>query len=225
VSFGKRLEFDEFRTDFCFLGEMVSRVTAKVYLVDDDSSIRTAMGRLIASAGYDYECHAGAEQFLREFDPAAPGCVILDLALPDMDGLAIQQWLSSIARNHPVIFLTGRGDISASVQAMKSGAVDFLTKPVKADILLDAIASAVARDQQARSSQDTRSSVASRIATLTPREREILDQVVEGLLNKQIAHALGIAEKTVKVHRGRIMKKMAVRTVADLVRRIVKFQS
>jgi len=203
----------------------MSEAAAKVYLVDDDRSVRTAIGRLIASAGYDYECYASAEEFLRHFDPAVPGCLVLDLALPGMDGFAIQDRISSIAGDRPIIFLTGRGDIPASVKAMKAGAVDFLTKPVDADIFLTAIESAVARDSNLRSASSVRISVERSIASLTPRERQILDQIVDGRLNKQIAHDLGIAEKTVKVHRSRVMKKVGVRTVADLVRRIVETRS
>jgi RNA polymerase sigma factor (sigma-70 family) len=203
----------------------MSEPAAKVYLVDDDRSVRTAIGRLIASAGYDYECYASAEEFLGHFDPAAPGCVVLDLALPGMDGFAIQSRLSSIAGDRAIIFLTGRGDIPASVRAMKAGAVDFLTKPIEADIFLAAIESAVERDWQSRSAISMRISVEQSIASLTPRERQILDRIVEGRLNKQIAYDLGITEKTVKVHRSRIMRKIGARTVADLVRRVVEVRS
>jgi len=203
----------------------MSEAAAKVYLVDDDRSVRTAIGRLIASAGYDYECYASAEEFLRHFDPAVPGCVVLDLALPGMDGFAIQDRISSIAGDRPIIFLTGRGDIPTSVKAIKAGAVDFLTKPIEADILLAAIEGAVTRDREARSASSIRRSTKQAIARLTPRELQILDRIVDGRLNKQIAYDLGITEKTVKVHRSHIMKKIGARTVADLVRRIVETRS
>lgn len=203
----------------------MSHAPARVYLVDDDRYVRTAIGRLIASAGYDFECYPSAEEFLRHFDPAVPGCVVLDLALPGVDGFAIQDRILSIAGDRPIIFLTGRGDIPASVRAMKAGAIDFLTKPVKADIFLAAIEIAVARDRESRGASSVRISVQQAIARLTPRERQVLDRIVDGRLNKQIAHDLGIAEKTVKVHRSRIMKKVGARTVADLVRRIVETRS
>lgn len=203
----------------------MSGAMAKVYLVDDDQSIRTAIGRLIASAGYEFECYGSAEEFLDRFDPAAPGCVVLDLALPGMDGFAIQDRLSAIAGDRTIIFLTGRGDIPASVKAMKAGAVDFLTKPIEADKLLAAIESAVARDRQSRSASSMRTSVEQSIASLTPRERQILDRIVAGRLNKQIAYELGISEKTVKVHRSRIMKKIGARTAADLVRQVVEVRT
>jgi FixJ family two-component response regulator len=194
--------------------------SATVYLVDDDPRVLAALSRLLGSAGYEVEIHASAEDFLCFHDADLPGCVIVDLSLPGMDGFGIQQTLSSAHTDRPVIFLTGCGDIPASVRAMKAGAVDFLTKPVDAATLLAAVESAIARDFERREQNGRRKSVEQRLASLTPREREVLNFVVAGRLNKQIAAELGTVEKTVKVHRGRMMGKMHVRTVADLVRLI-----
>lgn len=189
-----------------------------VYLVDDDERVLKALGRLVSAAGYHFESYASAEEFLDHHDPNAHGCAVLDLRLEGMDGLAIQERLSSGPMVRPIIFLTGQGDVPSSVKAMKSGAVDFLTKPVDAPALLSAIAVALKHDLSARGQGERRKSVETRLASLTPREREVLAHVVAGRLNKQIAGDLGIAEKTIKVHRGRVMQKMGVRTLADLVR-------
>lgn len=193
-------------------------VVPTIYLVDDDKRVLSALTRLLASYGYNVECHSSAEEFLDRHDPNIPGCAIVDLSLPGMDGFEIQSALSSEMAARSIIFLTGTGDIPASVRAMKAGAVDFLTKPAEASVLLDAIKHALERDSRARYEVDLRRSVEDRLAKLTPREREVLDQVVAGRLNKQIAYELGTVEKTIKVHRGRMMGKMGVRTVADLVR-------
>lgn len=189
-----------------------------VYLVDDDKRILVALSRLLATAGYHIKAFESAEEFLRSHDPEIPGCAILDLELPGMDGFGALGRLSDGAVRRQVIFLTGRGSIPASVRAMKAGAVDFLTKPVEKSTLLAAVSLALARDSQERASSDERAEVARRISTLTPREREVLTLVAAGKLNKQIAAELAIAERTTKIHRGRMMRKMGVRTVADLVR-------
>ncbi|MEP9389994.1 response regulator [Mesorhizobium sp. KR9-304] len=193
-------------------------VASTVYLVDDDERVRVALARLLSSTGYLVKPHSSAEDFLSHHDPAVPGCAIVDLMLPGMDGLGIQQSLLSGAVHRPVIFLSGRGDIPVSVKAMKAGAVDFLTKPVEASVLLAAVSHAMDRDLEARREGERRQSIEKRLASLTPREREVLTHVAAGRLNKQIAADLGTVEKTVKVHRGRMMAKMGVRTVADLVR-------
>ncbi len=193
-------------------------VPPTVYLVDDDKGILVALSRLLGSAGYSVEPCASAEEFLACHDPDVPGCAVLDLQLPGMDGLGLQGSLAGEAPGRPVIFLTGRGDIPASVKAIKAGAVDFLTKPVEASTLLAAISAALVHDLQARQGASQRRAMTERLANLTPREREVLGQVVAGRRNKQIAADLGIAEKTTKVHRGRMMEKMGVQSVADLVR-------
>jgi FixJ family two-component response regulator len=156
--------------------------------------------------------------FLEAHDPATSGCLLLDLALPGLDGLEVQQALSAANCARPIVFITGRGDIPTTVQAMKGGAVDFLTKPVNDRDLLAAVRNAIEIDRAAREAQVEMDAMKQRLANLTPREREVLVHVVAGRLNKQIAADLGTVEKTIKVHRARIMEKMAVRSLADLVR-------
>lgn len=189
-----------------------------VHLIDDDGVVLKAIGRLLAAAGHACRTHATAEDFLAAHDPDKPGCAIVDLGLPGMDGFGILDNLSISDADRPVIFLTGVGDIPASVRAMKAGAVDFLTKPVNAACLLTAVEEALKRDMMCRAARGDRDRVRKRLTSLTRREREVLERVVAGRLNKQIAADIGAAEKTVKVHRGRMMRKMGVRTVADLVR-------
>jgi FixJ family two-component response regulator len=191
---------------------------ATIFLVDDDEAVLRALRRLLGAAGHEVRSYASPLQFLAEHDPAVPGCAVLDLSMPGIDGLGIQAALSAGPGMRPVIFLTGKGDIPTSVRAMRAGAVDFLTKPVEASDLLAAISRAVALDREMRRSRSDAAAVAARLGTLTPREREVLALVVAGRLNKQIAHELGTSIKTIKVHRARVMAKMAVRTVADLVR-------
>ncbi len=190
-----------------------------VFVVDDDASVRKGLERLLKSAGFRPEGFASAEQFLDrwERDPA-PGCVLLDIQMPGLDGLQLQQKLQACAVSIPIIFITGHGDIPSSVSAMKAGAVDFFPKPIHAEDLLKAIREAIQRDRLMRTERAEREAVARRLETLTPREREVMALVVRGMLNKQIASALGASEKTVKIHRGRVMEKMNVSSVADLVR-------
>jgi FixJ family two-component response regulator len=195
-------------------------VPPTVYLVDDDERVLVALKRLLTSEGYFVACYSSGEEFLRNHDPDVPGCAIVDLSLPGIDGFGIQDTLSSGLAGRSVIFLTGQGDIPGTVKAMKAGAIDFLAKPADASILLAAVELALRRDSQARQDRERRTLVEQRLSSLTPREREVLTGVVAGRLNKQIAAELGIVEKTIKVHRGRMMAKMGVRTVADLVRLI-----
>jgi FixJ family two-component response regulator len=189
-----------------------------IFLVDDDESVLRSLRRLLGAAGHEVRTYQSPLAFLEEHDPEAPGCAVLDLSMPDIDGLEIQAALTSGEATRPVIFLTGAGDIPTSVTAMKAGAVDFLTKPVKSADLLAAIERAIALDRESRRTRHDVAEVSARIETLTPREREVMALVVAGRLNKQIAHDLGASIKTVKVHRARVMTKMGVRTVADLVR-------
>jgi RNA polymerase sigma factor (sigma-70 family) len=190
-----------------------------VFVVDDDAAVRKSLVRLLKSAGYRAESFPSANEFLEHWnrDPA-PGCVLLDIQMPGLDGLQLQEKLKGSTHEVPVIFITGHGDIPASVKAMKAGAVDFFPKPFHDEDLFHAIREAIQRDHQARTDRAERASVAERLATLTPREREVMVLVVRGLLNKQIAAALGASEKTIKIHRGRVMEKMKVQSVADLVR-------
>lgn len=198
-----------------------ANVPATVHLVDDDPSTLNALARLLGAAGHRAQAHPDADAFFAALDPEAPGCLVLDLRMPGADGHAVQSRLTGKGITIPVIFLSGHGDINASVRAMKQGAIDFLTKPVPSEILLAAVQIAIARDGQARAQRANYVAVEARLAHLTTREREVLDAVVAGRLNKQIANDLGIVEKTVKVHRARVMSKMGVRTLAELVRLVV----
>ncbi len=198
-----------------------ARDAATVHILDDDPAILTALGRLLSAAGHQSRAHLTAEAFFAALEPEEPGCLVLDLRMPGADGHAVQCRLSETGVRLPVIFLSGQGDIPASVRAMKGGAVDFLTKPVRSEVLLAAIEDAISRDAEARLLQAQAASVEDRLANLTLREREVLGAVVAGRLNKQIADDLGIVEKTVKVHRARVMRKMGVRTLAELVSLVV----
>jgi FixJ family two-component response regulator len=202
----------------------MSDIGPTVYLVDDDERVLIALKRLLASEGYSVACYSSGEEFLRCHDREVRGCAIVDLSLPGIDGFTIQETLSSESIDRRVIFLTGRGDIPKSVKAMKAGAIDFLAKPPDASALLAAVRQALQRDAQARQDRERRNLVEQRLSSLTPREREVLTRVAAGRLNKQIAAELGIAEKTIKVHRGRVMQKMGVRTLADLVRLVARRQ-
>jgi FixJ family two-component response regulator len=189
-----------------------------VFLVDDDADVLKALARLLRASGYDSREFATPQDFLREHDASLPGCAVFDVVMPDLDGLELQQALTASGVERPVIFLTGRGDIPTSVRAMKAGAVDFLTKPVNADAFLAAIDHAREQESREREARAEVISFISRLATLTPREREVLGHVIAGRLNKQIAYDLGTVEKTIKVHRSRMMEKMGVRSLAELVR-------
>jgi FixJ family two-component response regulator len=189
-----------------------------VYVVDDDAALLKALSRLLGARGYVVRAFGSAQEFLAQHDPAIPGCAVLDLSMPGLDGLALQQVLAADDVQRPIIFLTGKGNIPASVRAMRAGALDFLTKPVRKDDLLQAISRAEEADTQSRQEGIELAAAKAKIASLTPREREVLSHVVAGRMNKQIAGDLGTVEKTIKFHRGHIMQKLGVRTVADLVR-------
>jgi FixJ family two-component response regulator len=190
----------------------------EVFLVDDDPGVLKALSRLLHTAGYKTQAFSSPETFLSTHDPSVPGCAVLDLAMPGCDGLAVQQKLTSQAGARQIIFLTGHGNVPDSVRAIQAGAVDFLLKPVKGEDLLQAVARAADKDHVARKEQEESQLIRGRIETLTRRELEVLTHVIGGRLNKQIAGDLGIVEKTIKVHRSRMMAKMGVRTVAALVR-------
>jgi FixJ family two-component response regulator len=190
-----------------------------VYLVDDDPGVLKALARLLRARDYDVKPYSSPQLFLEEHDVAVPGCAVLDVSMPGLDGLELQRALTASAGAHrPVVFITGKGDIPTSVRAMKAGAIDFLTKPVKDQDLFEAISRAEVRDAQSRRLHSELGSIRAKIEMLTPREREVLLHVVAGRLNKQIAGDLGTVEKTIKVHRSRMMEKLGVRTIADLVR-------
>ncbi len=189
-----------------------------VYLVDDDASVRKSLSRLISEAGYKVQAYASAREFLAREPAQGPSCVVLDVRMPGVTGLDLQETLTSAVHELPIIFITGHGDISMSVKAMKAGAVDFLTKPFAAKDLLDAIRRAVAKDTRDLDTEAREDEIRARVKLLTPRERQVFALVVTGMLNKQIAGELGIGEKTVKVHRARVMEKMRAGSVAALVR-------
>jgi FixJ family two-component response regulator len=191
-----------------------------VFLVDDDDSVRRALSRLIKSAGYAVQAFASARDFLEywRITNEGPACLVLDVRMPGLSGLDLQHELLASNALLPIIFITGHGDIPMSVKAMKEGAVDFLPKPLKDKELLNAIEQALSRADHGLREQKELEYVQRRLKTLTPREREVMTLVVRGLLNKQIAFELGTVEKTVKVHRARVMEKMEVQSLADLVR-------
>jgi FixJ family two-component response regulator len=192
---------------------------ATVFLVDDDPGVLKGLSRLLGAHGYDVRPYSSPRDFLSGHDPALPGCAVLDVSMPDLDGLELQQALLTAEGSHrPIVFITGKGDVPTGVRAMKAGAIDFLTKPVSDTVLLEAVRRAVAEDARSRQDHAQLKAIQSRIATLTPREREVFGHVISGRLNKQIAGDLGTVEKTIKVHRGRVMEKLGVRTMADLVR-------
>src|SRR5882757_2712804 len=196
-----------------------------VYLVDDDPGVLKALSRLLRARDYDVKPYSSPQLFLEEHDVAVPGCAVLDVSMPGLDGLELQRALTASAGSHrPVVFITGKGDIPTSVRAMKAGAIDFLTKPVKDRELFDAVSRAEARDAESRRLHSELEWMQAKVSTLTPREREVLTHVVAGRLNKQIAGELGTVEKTIKVHRSRMMEKLGIRTVADLVRMAEKVQ-
>lgn len=188
-----------------------------VRVVDDDPALLNALARLLSAAGLHVETYDSAEAFLSRYD-GAPGCAVLDLQLAQGSGLELQQAILKLDDPIPVIFLTGRGDVPSSVRAMKGGAIDFLTKPVSAPALVEAVRQACALDQAARRERRERAEVRTRYERLTPREREVFALVARGLLNKQIAAALGTSERTVKAHRANVMRKMALDSVASLAR-------
>jgi FixJ family two-component response regulator len=191
---------------------------AMVFVVDDDAPLRESLQNLIRSVGLRVEAFASAQEFLRSPRPEVPGCLVLDVRLPGLSGLDLQQRMAEGDRDMPIIFITGHGDIPMTVQAMKAGAVEFLTKPFRDQALLDAIQQALARDRQAREQRTKSEELRCRYRSLTPREREVMALVVAGLLNKQIAGELGTSEASVKVHRQHVMEKMGAGSLAALVR-------
>jgi FixJ family two-component response regulator len=189
-----------------------------IFIVDDDHAVLQALGHLLRASGFMVHTFTSSLEFLKLHDAAVHGCVLLDIAMPGMNGLDLQKALAGSGATHPVIFLTGQGDIPASVQAMKAGAVDFLTKPVERDKLLAAIGAALEKDDAARAISHEQELMHQKMAALTPREHEVLVHVVTGSLNKQIAAKLGTAERTIKFHRAHLMQKLGVQNVAELVR-------
>jgi FixJ family two-component response regulator len=188
-----------------------------VFIVDDDPDVCRAVGRLVRGAGYEVREFNSARDFLVAHEPEPPGCLLLDLSMPDVDGLQLQQSLAASGCHRPIVFLSANADVHNTVRAMKAGAVNFLTKPVDQDELIEALAEAVALDAAGRAHWENLNTVAGRMATLTPRERQVLEKVVAGRLNKQIAAELGTVEKTIKVHRSRVMQKLHAASLIQLI--------
>lgn len=195
-----------------------ANLKATVFIVDDDDGVRRALGTLMESVGYHYAAFPSATEFLRNYDSATPGCLVLDIRMPEMSGLELQQELSRRGCHVPVIFVTGHGDVPMAVDAMKKGAFDFVQKPFRDQDLLDRVNRALQSDTVQRQEIAGRDEVLQRFATLTAREKEVMHLIVEGKANKVIALDLGLSERTVEIHRARVMEKMKVRSVAQLVK-------
>jgi FixJ family two-component response regulator len=191
---------------------------AIVFVVDDDASVRDALSSLFRSVGLRVEVFGSAHEFLQSKLPDVPSCLILDIRLPRVSGLDFQAELAKADIHIPIIFMTGHGDIPMTVRAMKAGAVDFLTKPFRDQDMLDAVTMAIERDRNRRDEAKVLADLHALFATLTPRERQVMNLVTAGLMNKQVAAEIGVAEITVKIHRGHIMRKMAAKSLPDLVR-------
>lgn len=191
---------------------------ATVFVVDDDQAMRNSLKWLISSVGLRVECSGSADEFLRTHQAGRPGCLLLDVRMPGMSGLELQEILESEGITLPVIIITGHGDVAMAVRAMKAGAIDFIEKPFNDELLLESIRRALSLDERLRHIQLERAEVAERLVQLTPREREVMEMVTEGKSNKEIANDLGVSAKTVEAHRARVMEKMQAGSLAELVR-------
>ena len=189
-----------------------------VYIVDDDQAIRHAMELLMRSVGLDYEIFHSGDDFLSSHNNDRAGCLVLDIRMPGLGGLELQDKLNEIGSTLPIIFITGHGDVPMAVEAMQKGAIDFIQKPFRDQELLDRISDALKTDQERRSEREEKAAVQGRVEKLTNREREVMDLVVTGKPNKVIAYELGVSQRTVEIHRARVMEKMEARSLADLVR-------
>jgi FixJ family two-component response regulator len=202
----------------------MSAANSTVLVIDDDPDVRASVGRLLRSLGMNVQLFASISEFLKSDPPKGPTCLVLDIRLPGQSGLDLQRELAAANKELPIIFITGHGDIPMSVQAMKGGAIEFLTKPFRDQDLLDAIQLGLSRDRARRENEEALSDLRERFASLSPREREIVIQVARGRLSKQIAYDIGIAEATVKVHRSRAMQKMKAGSLPELGRMVDKLK-
>lgn len=191
---------------------------ATVFIVDDDQAIRHAMELLMRSVGLGYEIFHSGDDFLEQYSPDKPGCLVLDIRMPGMGGLELQQKLIELESTLPIIFITGHGDVPMAVKAMQKGAVDFIQKPFRDQELLDRVHEALRTEEERRSEREEQEDIAARIDKLTKREHEVMDLVVTGKPNKVIAYELGVSQRTVEIHRARVMEKMEARSLAELVR-------
>jgi two-component system response regulator FixJ len=193
-----------------------------VFIVDDDAAVRDSLGLLLRSVGLIHESHSSASDFLETYDPARPGCLVLDVRMPGMSGLELQEELQKRHSTLPIIFLTAHGDVPMAVAAVKAGAVDFVQKPFRDQDLIDKIHHAINQDSRIREKLADRRKILSRIDSLTPREREVMDMVVDGKANKVIAIDLGLSQRTVEIHRARVMRKMNADSVSQLVQMVMR---
>lgn len=206
------------------MNEEVNRPQPTVFVVDDDEAMRSSLKWLIESVGLQVECHDSAESFISSYYPGRSGCLLLDVRMPGMNGLELQEYLHNHEIAIPVIIITGHGDVPMSVRAMKVGATDFIEKPFNDELLLDSIRNALVLDETQRDQQAELAELAGRLALLTPREHEVMDMVTQGKSNKEIARALDVSAKTVEAHRARVMEKMQARSLAELVRMSIRAQ-
>lgn len=198
---------------------------ATVFIVDDDEAVRDSLGLLLRSVGYRARCYAGARDFLKAFDPRDYGCLVLDIRMPGMTGLELQKHLADIGCNIPIVFITGHGDIPMAVEAVRQGAVDFLQKPFEDQELVDRINDALKQAAEQREGELERLQILDRIESLTAREKQVMGQVVLGKANKVIAGDLGVSQRTVEIHRARVMEKMQANSLAHLVRMVMVAES
>ena len=198
---------------------------ATVFIVDDDEAVRDSLGLLLRSVGYRARCYAGAKDFLKAFDPRDYGCLVLDIRMPGMTGLELQKHLAEIGCNIPIVFITGHGDIPMAVEAVRQGAVDFLQKPFQDQELVDRINDALKQAAEQREEELERLEILSRVDSLTARETQVLGEVVLGKANKVIAGDLGVSQRTVEIHRARVMEKMQANSLAHLVRMVMVAES
>jgi FixJ family two-component response regulator len=193
-----------------------------VFIVDDDEAVRDSLKMLMNSVGLESECYASAQEFLEDYDPDRPGCLVLDVRMPGMSGIDLQERLVAMHSVHPVIFITGHGDVPMAVHAMRAGAVDFVQKPFSEQALLDRIHQSLEQDSKSRTLLGRREEIAERIAQLTPREKQVMELVTDGKANKVIAIDLGVSERTVEIHRARVMQKMGAESLPHLVRMAIQ---